>query len=128
MKMHIYSNILPKFVRSACRPIWQMKMHIYSNILPKFVRSACRPIWQMKMHIYSNILPKFVRSACRPIWQMKMHICSNILPKFVRSAFSFAILAYTIDFGFSELSAKYKLSTFFIHPVYLMSIIGNLII
>ena len=49
---------------------------------------------------------------------MKMHIYSNILPKFAISAFSFAILAYTIDFGFSELSSKYKLSTFFIYPVF----------
>ena len=24
----------------SCRPIWQMKRHIYSNILPKLVRSA----------------------------------------------------------------------------------------
>ena len=33
-----------------------------------------------------------------------------------RCAFSFAIFAYTIDFGFSELSAKYKLSTLFDTP------------
>ena len=48
---------------------------------------------------------------------MKMYIHSNILPKFVRSAFSFAILANTIDFGFAELSAKYKLSTFFLYTL-----------
>ena len=30
-----------------------------------------------------------------------------------RRSYTFAILAYTIDFGFSELSAKYKLSTFY---------------
>ena len=36
---------------------------------------------------------------------------------YCRCESSFAILAYTIYFGFSELSAKYKLSILFIRPV-----------
>ena len=34
------SPIIPKIQARSCRPISQMKMHIYSNILPKCVRSA----------------------------------------------------------------------------------------
>ena len=34
------SAIIPKIQSQSCRPIWQMKMHIYSNIVLKFVRYA----------------------------------------------------------------------------------------
>ena len=34
------SPIIPKIQSQSCRPIGQMKMYIYRNILPKFVRSA----------------------------------------------------------------------------------------
>ena len=57
------------------------------------------------------------KSICKPIWLMKMNIYSNILPKCVRSAFAFVILVYPIDFGFLELLAKYKLSTFFLYSL-----------
>ena len=42
----------------SCRPIWQMKMHIDSNILPKFVGSAtiyCRVMAMLNGDFTYNI-------------------------------------------------------------------------